>query len=91
MEYAGHRTLDDLSLPLCLPQLVHVIVQLSLALKHLKANRIIHRDLKPCNVIISDKGLLKLADFGISKALGESGVAKSVLGTPYYTAPEVIE
>ena len=47
MEYAGHRTLNDLVLPLQLPQLIHVLAQLALALKHLQANRIVHRDLKP--------------------------------------------
>ena len=40
-----------------------------MGLKHLKNNKIIHRDIKPNNILISQKGLLKIADFGISKQL----------------------
>lgn len=54
MEYAGHRTLDDLVLPLINEkQIVNLIIQLCLGLKHLKSKKIVHRDIKPNNIIIS--------------------------------------
>ena len=91
MEFAGHRTLEDLAGPLGdQKQIVNLVIQLCLGLKHLKSRRIVHRDLKPSNIIISDKGLLKIADFGISKAIAHDNAAKTVLGTPFYTAPEII-
>ncbi len=61
-----------------------------MGLKHLKNNHIIHRDIKPSNILISEKGLLKIADFGISKRINNSQGANTCLGTPFYTAPEII-
>ena len=61
-----------------------------MGLRHLKNNKIIHRDIKPNNILISEKGLLKIADFGISKQLRSNIKAQSCLGTPYYAAPEII-
>lgn len=92
MEYVGHSSLNDVPTPLSNEaQIVNLIIQLGLGLKHLKNNKIVHRDIKPSNILISEKGLLKLADFGISKQLDSSGRAKTCLGTPFYAAPEVIE
>ena len=91
MEYVGHQTLDDLTLPLTKQsQIVNLIIQLSMGLKHLKNNHIIHRDIKPNNILISDKGLLKIADFGVSKQVTPTNAGKTCLGTPFYSAPEII-
>jgi len=92
MEYVGHQTLDDLTLPLTnQSQIVNLIIQLCMGLKHLKHNHIIHRDIKPNNILISDKGLLKIGDFGVSKQVTPTNGGKTCLGTPYYLAPEIIE
>ena len=91
MEYVGHHSLDDLPLPLRNEkQIINLIIQIAMGLKHLKNNKIIHRDIKPNNILISEKGLLKIADFGISKQLKSVIQAKTCLGTPYYAAPEII-
>jgi len=52
--------------------------------------KIIHRDIKPENVIISDKGNFKLLDLGCATIL-EKGRCITQVGTPWYTAPEIIK
>ena len=54
------------------------------------AHKILHRDLKTNNILINDKGMLKIGDFGISKMLDVTGdKALTAIGTPYYFSPEI--
>ncbi|KAL3648939.1 Mitogen-activated protein kinase kinase kinase npk1 [Castilleja foliolosa] len=67
--------------------------QLLLGLEYLHKNKIMHRDIKGANILVDNKGCIKLADFGASKkveALATINGAKSMKGTPYWMAPEVI-
>jgi serine/threonine protein kinase len=61
-------------------------------LAHAHRMGVIHRDVKPGNILRSDDGAVKLADFGIAKAMGaqtsQITQAGSVLGTAAYLAPE---
>merc|ERR1711912_212650 len=51
----------------------------------------IHRDLKPENIMLDVRGYIKLIDFGTAKQLGqEYAKTYTVVGTPYYMAPEII-
>ena len=50
---------------------------------------IIHRDIKPANIMISTKGYLKLIDFSSSKVI-KSHRTKTMIGTPLFTAPEIL-
>ncbi|KAJ7535690.1 hypothetical protein O6H91_12G042800 [Diphasiastrum complanatum] len=67
--------------------------QLLVGLDYLHSNRIMHRDIKGANILVDNQGCIKLADFGASKKVVELATiseAKSMKGTPYWMAPEVI-
>ena len=71
-----------------------IFKQLLEALDYCHSQGIVHRDLKPENVLLTRKGDVKLADFGLSEFLTEHrrhGKLKNVSGTPNYTAPEVMQ
>ena len=65
MEYCPH-VLNDL-IPLSEDKCLFYLKQLSDSLRHLVENKIAHRDLKPQNILITEKGVLKLTDFGFAK------------------------
>ena len=67
--------------------------QVLCGLAYLHENKIIHRDIKGGNILVDDHGIIKLADFGCSKRLGQDGTlegARTMKGTPYFMAPEVL-
>jgi NIMA (never in mitosis gene a)-related kinase len=52
----------------------------------------LHRDIKCQNVFITKQGIIKIGDFGIARVLKNTiDVSKSMVGTPYYLSPEIIE
>lgn len=66
--------------------------QICLALKHVHDHNILHRDLKSQNIFLTQKGIVKLGDFGIAKVLDATeGQAQTQIGTPYYLSPEICE
>ena len=70
-------------------EILDYITQICLALQHVHKKHIIHRDLKSGNVFLMKSGIIKLGDFGIAKVL-KSQKAKTMVGTPYYLSPEII-
>lgn len=69
------------------------MAEMVLALDHLhRSVGVIYRDLKPENCLLDHEGHLLLTDFGLSKVtLDDESPCRSILGTPEYMAPEVIE
>ena len=69
--------------------------QILQGLQYLHCHRIIHRDIKGGNILIDNNGIPKLADFGAAKKLADisdtAANPKSLHGTPYWMAPEVIK
>lgn len=67
-----------------------ITIQICRALKHAHDHGVIHRDLKPANILLGENGQAKLADFGIARMFGSTGVtiAGGVLGTADYMSPE---
>lgn len=64
-------------------------MEIILGLEYLHNKGIIHRDIKPENVLLDKDGHVKLTDFGLSKVGGAAKTFSNV-GTPLYTAPEII-
>lgn len=61
-------------------------------LQYMHENNFIHRDIKGANVLLTDEGDVKLVDFGVSAILSEPSQKRNTLiGTPYWMAPEVIQ
>lgn len=64
--------------------------QIVLAVGELHRKGIMHRDLKLENILVDEKGYLKIIDFGLAKILPGGELAQSYCGTPEYLSPEMI-
>jgi serine/threonine-protein kinase len=97
MEYVPGQTLRDVMREegLLSPRAaLDVMEPVLLALAEAHAKGLIHRDVKPENVIINDNGTVKVADFGLARAVSSQTVTSTqgvLLGTVAYLSPEQVE
>ncbi|CEF63120.1 Protein kinase domain and Citron-like domain and Serine/threonine-/dual specificity protein kinase, catalytic domain and Protein kinase-like domain-containing protein [Strongyloides ratti] len=93
MEYCSGGSLQDiyqLTGPLKEQQIAFVCRETLRGLHYLHSKRQVHRDVKSANILLTSKGDVKLADFGVAAQITETiGKRKSFIGTPYWMAPEV--
>ena len=95
MEYVEGVTLRDIVRtdgPMESQRAIEVIADACQALNFSHQHGIIHRDVKPANIMISKTGAVKVMDFGIARALADSGIrltqTAAVIGTAQYLSPE---
>ncbi|KAG7334759.1 hypothetical protein KOW79_001355 [Hemibagrus wyckioides] len=67
-----------------------IMRQLLKGLDFLHTNTVIHRDLKPCNVLLSSRGEVKIADFGLARIYTNHIALTPCVVTLWYRAPEVL-
>ena len=91
MEYVPGETLEAIIIregALDVTRALDYTCQICNALDHAHAQDVIHRDLRPGNVLVTEQGLLKVADFGTSRFLEIAAHGTTVIGSPPYMAPE---
>jgi len=95
MEYVDGVTLRDIvhtDGPIPPRRAIEIIADACQALNFSHQHGIIHRDVKPANIMISKTGAVKVMDFGIARALADSGNSvtqtAAVIGTAQYLSPE---
>ena len=100
LHYVGIEYIDGQSMQDWVDQLgtlelgdaIHVILSCADALNHAHELNLIHRDIKPDNILVTKKGVVKVADFGLAKALDDEDMSMTQsgtgLGTPLYMPPE---
>ncbi|KAF3987736.1 hypothetical protein FT663_02695 [Candidozyma haemuli var. vulneris] len=95
LEYCGGGSCADLLRyygSLEEPVTAYIIRSVLRGLQYLHSEKKVHRDIKSGNILLTENGQVKLGDFGVSGELTYTRTKRnSVVGTPYWMAPEVIQ
>lgn len=102
MDHDLSGMLDNPSIKFTEPQIKCYLLQLLEGLKYLHENKILHRDMKAANLLISNQGILQIADFGLARLYDEPPPEKgcgggagrrdytSLVVTRWYRPPELL-
>jgi serine/threonine protein kinase/beta-lactam-binding protein with PASTA domain len=88
------RQIYDTSALLTHEQAVQVGIEACAGLEYAHRRGLVHRDVKPANILFDADGRLRIADFGLARALAEAAWTEpdgAILGTARYAAPELVE
>jgi serine/threonine-protein kinase len=91
MEFVPGETLDAILAregALDIARALDYTCQICNAVDHAHRHGVLHRDLRPSNVLVTENGLLKVADFGTSRFLEIAAHGTTVIGSPPYMPPE---
>jgi serine/threonine-protein kinase len=93
MELADGRDLARLLLdegPLPVDRALRIAAATADALGHAHQMGVVHRDIKPANILVDEHDRVKVTDFGIARAAGDSTITQTgtILGTAFYLSPE---
>lgn len=93
MELIEGKTLNEIikeEAPMDYRKVIDITKQVASALKVAHKNKIIHRDVKPHNIMVTNEGVVKLADFGIAKAVNDATLStgSKIIGSVHYFSPE---
>ena len=72
-------------------RIIQIMSQIIFGLAYLHSKKIVHRDIKLANIFLFHNGLVKIGDFGISREVSPEALLKTVIGTPYFMAPEIFD
>jgi cell division cycle 2-like protein len=95
MEFLEHdlkTLLEDMAEPFLPSEVKTLMLQIASGTEYLHANWIMHRDLKTSNLLLNNRGELKLADFGMARYTGKNPAPKltQLVVTLWYRAPELL-
>src|SRR4029078_8137674 len=88
MEYVTGENLETIIAregALDVPRTLDYICQICNAIDHAHRQGVLHRDLRPSNVLVSESGLVKVADFGTSRLLEIAAQGTPIIGRPPYS------
>jgi eukaryotic-like serine/threonine-protein kinase len=97
LEYLGGGSLRDLldrDIRLSLPQAAQLGTEVAQGLAYAHLRGLVHRDIKPANLLFDEEGRVRVADFGVARALAEAAwtePAGAMIGTARYISPEAAE
>ncbi|TVY54089.1 Cyclin-dependent kinase 11B, partial [Lachnellula suecica] len=91
LEHDLKTLLEDMSEPFLPSETKTLLLQLTSGISYLHNNWILHRDLKTSNLLLSNRGVLKIADFGMARYYGDPAPKMTQLVvTLWYRAPELL-